>query len=182
MTRILTILALIILTIGIGVISFYHPVWLSDQNKFLKGFMNHELLAVLGVIVTITLASAANLHLEFNRLEETFGEGFSEARSATKAYAYLLIILFVTALALVVLKPILASNDHLEAAFNGAGIVIIAVNILSLMDLTSAVFAIPPDRNLKNNTQRDEPSPPHPPIDRPEPHQRGSYEGQRHDP
>lgn len=111
--------------------------------------MNHELLAVLGVIVTITLASAANLHLEFNRLEEAFGEGFDAARAATKAYAYLLIGLFILALALVVLKPVLANTIHAQAVFNGAGILIIALNILALMDLTSAVFSIPPDKRLR---------------------------------
>lgn len=149
MVRILTILALTILIIGIGIVSWCHPAWLSDENEFLKGFMNHELLAVLGVIVTITLASAANLHLEFNRLEEAFEEGSSVARAATKGYAYLLIVLFVLALALVVLKPVVATSDHWQAAFNGAGILIIAINVLSLMDLTSAVFAIPADRTLK---------------------------------
>lgn len=149
MIRILTILGLLALTIGMGVISFIQPTWLSDQNAFLRNFVNHELLAVLGVIVTITLASAANLHLEFNRLEEAFGEGFEEARTATKAYAYLLIGLFAVALVLVVLKPILASEPQWQSLFNGAAIMIIALNILSLLDLTSAVFAIPPDKRLR---------------------------------
>lgn len=111
--------------------------------------MNHELLAVLGVIVTITLASAANLHLEFNRLESEFGEAFDEARTATKSYAYLLIALFVIALTLVVLKPIVADTPTLQSIFNGAGILIIALNVLSLLDLTIAVFEIPPDKRLK---------------------------------
>lgn len=149
--RILTILALIILTIGIGIASCTYPEWLSDKNDFLKGFLNHELLAVLGVIVTITLASAANLHLEFNRLEDKFGESFNEARAATKAYAYFLIVLFVTALMLVVLKPIVAETEFWQSIFNGAGILIIALNVLSLLDLTSAVFAIPANKKLKND-------------------------------
>lgn len=138
-----------ILTLAIGLISCAHPQWLSDNNAFLKGFVNHELLAVLGVIVTITLASAASLHLELNRLEDATNENFSEARTATKAYAYLLIALFALALVLVVLKPLLAINAHLEAAFNGTAIWIITINILSLMDLTGAVFAIPANRNIR---------------------------------
>lgn len=149
MTRILSIAALIILAIAIGLVSCVEPHWLSDRNAFLKGFVNHELLTILGVIVTITLASAASLHLELNRLEDSFSESFAEARFATKAYAYLLIALFGFALALVTLKPLLAVNAHWEAAFNGAAIWIIALNILAWLDLTSAVFAIPPDRKLK---------------------------------
>lgn len=149
MTRILAILGLIILTTGMVAISCSHPEWLSDKNVFLKGFVNHELLAVLGVIVTITLASAANLHLELNRLENSTGEAFQEARKATKAYAYLLIFLFTAALVIVVLKPLVASTTSMQSIFNGAAILIVVLNILSLVDLTGAVFAIPADRNLK---------------------------------
>ena len=149
MTRILSIAALTILTLAIGLISCARPEWISDENEILKALVSHELLAILGVIVTITLASAASLHLELNRLEDSFSESFEEARFATKAYAYLLITLFAGALVLVTLKPLLATDSHWQAAFNGAAIWIIALNILAWLDLTSAVFAIPPDRKLK---------------------------------
>lgn len=149
MIRILTILGLIILTIGIATLSACQPHWISDDNSFLKEFIGQDLLSVLGIIVTITLASTANLHLQFNRLEDTFGEAFKEARNATKAYAYLLIGLFFLSLVLVVLKPVLAQDKHWEAAFNGSGIIIVALNILSLMDIIGAVFAIPPDTELR---------------------------------
>lgn len=149
MTRILSIAALIVLTLAIGLISCTQPNWLSDQNAFLKDLVGSQLLGILGVIVTITLASAASLHLELNRLEDSFSESFEEARLATKAYAYLLIGMFALALILVTVKPIVASNSHLEAAFNGAAIWIIVLNILAWLDLTGAVFAIPPDRKLR---------------------------------
>ena len=145
----MSIAGLVILTLAIGIISCAHPQWLSDDNSFLKGFVNHELLSVLGVIVTMTLAWPARLHLELNRMEDGTGEEFKEARSATKAYAYLLIGLFTVSLALVVLKPLLAINQNLEAVFNGGAILIIALNILSWLDLTGAVLAIPSDRKIK---------------------------------
>ena len=59
------------------------------------------------------------------------------------------IVLFAVALALVVLKPIIATTATLQSIFNGAAILIVTLNILSLIDLTSAVFAIPADRKLK---------------------------------
>lgn len=130
-------------------ISWYKTCWLSDQNKFLANFVNHELLAVLGVIVTITLASAASLHLELNRLEDDHDEGFEEARSATKLYAYLLIWLFLFAIALVIVKPIAAITPLFEAIFNSVAIFIIVLNVMALMDLTSAVFEIPARRRIK---------------------------------
>jgi hypothetical protein len=62
-SRILAIAGLALMTGILGALSFCHSSWLSDDNTFLKNFVNQELLAVLGVIVTITLASAASLHL-----------------------------------------------------------------------------------------------------------------------
>lgn len=46
------------------------PAWLSDRNDFLRDLSSRDILPVLGVILVITLASAAQLHLEFNKIEE----------------------------------------------------------------------------------------------------------------
>ncbi len=46
------------------------PDWISDHNAFLKNFVNHEFINVLGVTLAITLASAAQIHLALNRIEE----------------------------------------------------------------------------------------------------------------
>ncbi len=71
------------------VLSVVAPTVLSDRNSFLKGFVSHELLVLLGVIVTITLASAANLHLELNKLEEPVRKRvFGPTRAAIKRAAY----------------------------------------------------------------------------------------------
>ena len=140
---------LIMLMAGMGAVSWFETCWLSDNNKFLANFVNQELLAVLGVIVTITLASAASLHLELNRLEDDHGEGFEEARFATKAYAYLLIWIFLGAIALVIVKPIAAQSPFVEAVFNSLAILIIVLNVMALMDLTGAVFQIPAKRRIK---------------------------------
>lgn len=129
--------------------TWFKTSWLSDQNKFLAGFVNHELLAVLGVIVTITLASAASLHLELNRLEDEHNETFDEARLATKSYAYMLIWLFLAAIALVIVKPILALSPFSQAIFNSIAILIIILNVMALMDLTGAVFQIPARRRIR---------------------------------
>lgn len=145
MIRITSILMLIALMIGLGAASVLQPYWLSDcGNSFLKNFVNQELLSFLGVIVTITLASAANMHLEFNRLEALTSEGFVEARGAVKAYAILLLALFAGAFALVILKPMVAVDPHASAGFNSAAIVIVILNIMALADLTLAIFRIGP--------------------------------------
>ena len=56
------------------ILSLAVPWVLADTNAFLKGFVNPKLLSLLGVIVTITLASAANLHIELNKIEEAAGK------------------------------------------------------------------------------------------------------------
>ena len=64
------------------ILSLAVPWVLADTNPFLKGFVNHKLLSVLGVIVTITFASAANLHIELNKIEEAAGQsGFGNTRA-----------------------------------------------------------------------------------------------------
>lgn len=131
--------------------SLNRPEWLSDDgNSFLKNFVTHELLSVLGVIVTITLASAANLHLEFNRMENDLGESFLDARNSIKAYAVMLILLFAVALMLTIAKPVLADTNVYSAFFNSGAILIIVLNLMALADLTMAVFAIPPTARLTN--------------------------------
>ena len=124
--------------------SICSPYYLSDDgNEFFKNFVNHELLSVLGVIVTITLASSASLHLELNKLEEQTGERFSGARSAIKISSYSLIAIFGAAFALVMVKPWVASNQHASAALNSIVILIFLFSLAILADLTMAVFRIP---------------------------------------
>ena len=60
---------LAVLVVYLAWINCARPVWLSDSgNDFLKGFVNHELLAVLGFIFAITVAAAGSLHIEFKML------------------------------------------------------------------------------------------------------------------
>lgn len=148
--RIISIVALIALITTLATASVLCPRWLSDDgNTFLCNFVNHEFLSFLGVIVTITLASAANLHLEFNRIDDlSQSEAFTAARSAIKAYTVMLIVLFAGSFALVLFKPIFGIGAQQSAGFNSAAIVVVVLNILALADLTLSVFRIPADSKI----------------------------------
>ena len=61
MTRSIAYCALICAVAVVAICAIYNPSILSDQNKFTREFVGHELLGLLGIILTITLASAANL-------------------------------------------------------------------------------------------------------------------------
>jgi magnesium-transporting ATPase (P-type) len=122
------------------------PTLLNDKNKFLHDFINYELLGVMVVILTITLTSVAQLHLEFNRIEERYKRrnALSRSRGGVRAAAFWLIALFLAAILLVTLKPLLANEDWSETLFNGIGLVILLWNVLILTELTVTIFAIGP--------------------------------------
>jgi hypothetical protein len=120
------------------------PYLLSDiGNRFLAGFVNQELLSLLGVIVTITLASAGNLHLELNKLQDRTDRAFERTRRAVKLSAYSLILIFALAGALVIVKPLVGTDMRATAACNSFAIVLVAFSLFVLTDLTRTILAIP---------------------------------------
>lgn len=147
MTTTISYCILICSTAIVVVFSAFAPSLLSDQNEFLEGFVNHEFLNILGVIVTITLASSANLHLTLNQIEERHQtkNAFLETRGGVRSAAYALIVLFVVALLLVVAKPLLATAEWSETIFNGSALLVIVWNVLILIALMEAVFGLRPD-------------------------------------
>lgn len=119
------------------------PGVLSDSgNSFLRGFVNQELLATLGVIVSITLVSAGSIHIELGKLAKQRGVDFEPEKRAVRASAFLLIALLLVALLLVILKPIVATNEHAQAFANSTGIFIVVWSVSILYDLTRAAFRI----------------------------------------
>src|SRR5262245_21062879 len=120
MTRNIAICSLIAALAVVLICAIYNPSYLSDKNEFMHHFVNHELLALLGIIMTITLASAAQLHLEFNKFEEKMRKRFlTKTRQGVIHGAFGLIFGFLLAIAVVVLKPLLPHSEGAEAIANG---------------------------------------------------------------
>ena len=118
------------------------PVWLSDSgNDFLKGFVSHELLAVLGFIFAITVAAAGSLHIELNRIQDASGRKFHGTRKAITQSVVSLFVVFFIALAAVVIKPII--GRHTEW-FNALAIVCIYWYFSVMWSLIKTTFKIPP--------------------------------------
>jgi hypothetical protein len=145
MTRSIAICTLIAAFAVVLVCAIYNPSYLSDENDFLHHFVNHELLALLGIIMTITLASAASLHLEFNKIEERYKKrGLTNTRRGVTQGAYCLIALFLLATTLVVIKPLLPHSETAQAIVNGIALVLVLFNVLILLELTQLAFSIQP--------------------------------------
>lgn len=137
---------LIAIALLLSLIAVCQPQLTSDNNSFLREFVGQELLSVLGFIVAITAASASSVHLELRRLEfdYKYPNGFASTRSEVKRGAFGLLFLFLGAFTLVIIKPIVANNEHVQALINGAAIVIVVWNILVLIALLQLAFKVGP--------------------------------------
>lgn len=135
--------ALIAIATILALTSICVPSALSDSgNAFLRGFVNQELLATLGVIVSITLVSAGGLHIELVKMARDLTIDLEREKRAVRNSAFLLIWLFLAALALVVIKPVVAQGERATAFANGTGLFILIWAIAVLYDLTRAAFTI----------------------------------------
>src|SRR5207245_1925985 len=111
MSKTVAYCVLIVSAMLVVVLSAASPSVMSDDNSFLKAFVGEGLLAVLGVILAITLASAGQLHLTLNQIEERHNKyGFVRMRGSIKSAANWLIALFIAAVISVVAKPLLAAT------------------------------------------------------------------------
>lgn len=147
MNRALSYTILFVSAVGLTVISVVKPSYLSDQNGFLKNFVNENILNVLGVILAITLASVANIHLAFNRIEERFTRpgALIKSRANLKKSAYWLIGIFVAGCIIITVKPLAAVTDVGEAMFNSAALLMLIWHVLILISLMELVFQIGPE-------------------------------------
>lgn len=120
-------------------------------NSFLVEFINHEILNILAVIATVTIASAANIHLAFNRIEERAEKigAFNDARSEVNQSAMILVWLFLATIIILVVKAI-SDNVFWLSFWNGACLLILLVNVFVLIDITESVFEVTPYH--KNST------------------------------
>lgn len=127
------------------VLVFIRPSVISDSNAFLMNFVNHEYLSFMGILVTITLASAANIHIELNRYDEVLGKsGFERTRSDLRHSAIALIVALCFSLATVIIKPLGPATPEWQATLNGFALLTIAFSILIVADLTMAAFDLRP--------------------------------------
>lgn len=139
--------AIICFTTVVMILSSVVPEVLSDRNSFLKGFVNHEILNVLGVIVTITLASAANIHLKFNDIEEKYRTpgGLRGTRGRVHQASFWLISLFLSAIVVVVVKPYFIGVIWAESLLNGLSLLILFWHVLIMISITRLIFSLKPD-------------------------------------
>lgn len=136
---------LIGLTTVVIAMTVVHPRLLAN-NKFLDAFVSHEILALLIVILTITLASIGNIHLTLSRIVRRFkshAEGelaAAPARQELDSNAWSLFWAFVACVVVLLVKGGFPTDAYIVSLMNGFALVILAFNMAVLHDIYSTVF------------------------------------------
>src|SRR4051794_22074220 len=121
------------------------PALLCDENVFLKNVVTHELLGILGIILSVTIATVSQIVFALNTIEERYEkEGLFKTRAGVRRASYFLIYLFVVALVIVVAKPQLATTKSSESAFNALALLVVVWNVLILHSILDLIFSFKP--------------------------------------
>lgn len=127
-----------------------------SQNEFLVNFVNHEILNILAVIVTVTLVSITQVHLEFGRIERRLKESiFSGARRELTQTTWALGASFLlTLLALIFKGGIDHSNLMSISLFNSFCLVLLLVATLSMIDIVFIMHIISEEEPFDDNIEK----------------------------
>jgi hypothetical protein len=143
-------IAIISLIVTAGVIvalSACVPTVLS-QNKFLQGFVTHEILGMMAVIMTISMTTIATIHIWFNELEARHQQRvFGKARKEINLSIFYFIWIFVAQLVVLIVRslPDLENNDVAISLFNGLSIILLLCAVFTLMDIMGVVRSLTPE-------------------------------------
>lgn len=115
------------------------------SNAFLQGFITHEILGMMAVIMTISIASIATIHIWFNELEDKHQERvFGKSRREINQSAFIMIWLFVAQLGLLVVRSEFLKNERAISFFNGLSLLLLLATVLTLLDVMGTVKALTP--------------------------------------
>lgn len=131
------------------VLTFRYPNVLAG-NTFLDDFVGAQLLSLLAIILTITLASVANIHLGLNRIikeqfEDDLEEGYSAAepvRREINQNAWVLFWVFLTCIVLLCVEGAFPSVIWVESFVYGVCALILVLNVWVLYDVYKSVYAL----------------------------------------
>ena len=135
----------------LGAMVVCQPGWLAN-NWFINQFVSSEIVAVLIVILTITFASVANIHLSLNRISQRHGKSFADRlariRRKINGDAWLIFWAFVVCLAALLIKGGAGENVYLLAVAHAVALVVLLINVLVLHTIYRSIFALVAAENL----------------------------------
>lgn len=130
--------------------SFFYPKFLSDDgNSFLKDFLDNDILSVLGFITALANASVLSIFLHLNYLDDEVNFKGTRVRNGLKLSAVSLIVVFLIAFVVVIIKPMFAGLEVLNAILNSIGILCVFFSLSVLRDIMLTVVKIPTKKKIK---------------------------------
>lgn len=127
-----------------GAIVVCRPEWLAS-NTFVQDFVGPDLLSLLVVILTITFASVANIHLSLNRFQATATpsrkQAIEDIRGEINDNAWLIFSAFIVCVVSLLAKGALTDPIGV-AATDAICLLALLVNALVMHDLYHAIFAL----------------------------------------
>ncbi|WP_152485771.1 hypothetical protein [Euryhalocaulis caribicus] len=145
----------------VSVLTVCHPSVLAG-NKFLDEFVSHEILALLIVILTITLASIGNIHLTLTRMVSRFesrAEGelaAKPARDEINSSGWSLLYAFGLCTVALLIKGGAESNIYAQSGVNGVALVILLFNLLVLKDIYDTVYDLVKEDGAANEHEKND--------------------------
>jgi hypothetical protein len=127
---------------------------LLASNGFLNGFVNHEYINVLAVIVTVSLVSVTQIHLEYSRIERRFDvRVFEEARATINLGALLLtgMLLLAFIISFVRALPIVSENDVFLSLVHSSALLTVVTAVFIMYDLVRVVYVLASDEPIGND-------------------------------
>lgn len=117
------------------------------ENRFLAAFISQEVLALMAIILTVTLAAVANIIVTINRLVrsvESPSEGLKvaaeEAKLQVKRSAWLIFYGFVCAAIVLFIKGFPNISDDGVAMCNALIVWLLSLYCLALFEIYSVLF------------------------------------------
>lgn len=120
------------------------PEYLSDDgNKFLRDFLDNDILSVLGFITAVGNAATLSIFLHLNSLEDEVKFKANRSKKSLKKSAISLVYAFLIAFFAVTIKHPISNSPHWTAFINSIGVACVFFSLSVLRDLTLFVFGIP---------------------------------------
>lgn len=144
----------IVVSASLITISIVTPEILS-KNTFLANFINHEILNILAVIVTVTLVSITQVHLEFGRIERRLKEKiFPEARREINQTTWALGLSFILVLFALILRGGVEDTNLMEVSlFNSFCLIMLLIATLSMIDVVHIMHVISDGEPIDDDTK-----------------------------
>lgn len=137
--------------------SIGRPSFLA-QNSFLDAFVSPEVLGLQAVILTVTLASVANIYISLNRLISTVYSSSekaaaiaTEVKRETKEDCHYIAGSFVATTALLLVKGAIPKEPLIWLSLvNGAVLWFLLLSLLSMLDVYQVAFGVA-DRDVPDS-------------------------------